>query len=51
MYHTHAISEVNFYRWKAKYSDMDVRQLRQLQQLEEEKLRFKTKSDKADRTM
>lgn len=38
---THAISEATFYRWKTKYSGMDVSQLRRLQQLEEENRRLK----------
>jgi putative transposase len=38
---THAISEATFYRWKSKYSGMDVNQLRRLQQLEDENRRLK----------
>lgn len=38
---THAISEATFYRWKTKYSGMDINQLRRLQQLEEENRRLK----------
>jgi putative transposase len=35
------ISEQTFYRWKKKYSGMEVDQVRQLKQLQEENVRLK----------
>jgi putative transposase len=35
------ISEQAFYRWKSKYAGLEVDQVRQMAQLQEEKLRLK----------
>lgn len=35
------ISEQTFYRWKKKYSGLEVDQLRQMKQLQEENVRLK----------
>ena len=35
------VSEQTFYRWKKKYSGLEVDQLRQMKQLQEENLRLK----------
>ena len=35
------ISEQTFYRWKAKYAGLEVDKVRQMAQLQEEKLRLK----------
>lgn len=37
----HGISEQTFYRWKAKYSGMEVSDARRLKQLEDENSRLK----------
>ena len=37
----HGISENTLYRWKSKYSGMDVSDAKKLRQLEEENLRLK----------
>ena len=38
----HGISEHTFYRWKAKYGGLDVRDARRLKSLEDENRRLKT---------
>ena len=38
----HGISEYTFYRWKAKYGGLDVRDARRLKSLEDENRRLKT---------
>ena len=37
----HGISEATFYRWKSKYSGMDVSDAKKLRQLEDENRRLK----------
>jgi putative transposase len=37
----HGFSQSAFYKWKAKYSDMDVSALKRLKELEEENRRLK----------
>ena len=37
----HGIAETTYYRWRAKYGDMDVNEARRLKQVEEENLRLK----------
>ena len=37
----HGISEATFYRWKSKYSGMDVSEAKKLRQLEDENRRLK----------
>jgi putative transposase len=38
---THGISSPTFYKWKAKYSGMEVSDVRKLRQLEDENRRLK----------
>jgi putative transposase len=37
----HGFSRASFYKWKAKYSGMDVSELKRLKELEEENRRLK----------
>ena len=37
----HGFSKASFYKWKAKYSDMSVSELKRLKELEEENRRLK----------
>lgn len=37
----HGISEQTFYRWKARYAGLDVREIRRLRHLEDENRRLK----------
>ena len=37
----HGIAETTYYRWRAKYGDMDVNEARRLKQVEEENRRLK----------
>lgn len=37
----HGVSEATFYKWKAKYSGMDVSEARRLKALEDENARLK----------
>lgn len=37
----HGISEGTFYRWEAKYADMDISEVRRLKDLEAENTRLK----------
>lgn len=37
----HGIAETTYYRWRAKYGDMDVNEARRLKQVEEENVRLK----------
>ena len=37
----HGIAETTYYRWRAKYGDMDVNEARRLKQVEEENQRLK----------
>jgi putative transposase len=37
----HGISEGTFYRWKAKYADMEISEVRRLKDLESENSRLK----------
>ena len=38
----HAMSDATFYKWKAKYSGMEVSDVRKMRQLEDENRRLKT---------
>lgn len=38
----HGISEQTFYRWKAKYGEMEISDARRLKELEDENRRLKT---------
>ena len=38
---THSISQPTFYKWKSKFSAMDVRQLKHMKDLEQELSRYK----------
>ncbi len=37
----HGIAETTYYRWRAKYGDMDVNEARRLKQVEDENRRLK----------
>lgn len=37
----HGVSAATFYKWKAKYSGMDMSMMKRLRELEEENLRLK----------
>ena len=37
----HGMSSATFYKWKAKYADMDVKEIKRLRELEEENAKLK----------
>ena len=41
IYHEHGISQGTFYKWKSKYSGMEVSQVKQLKDLEKELAQYK----------
>ena len=37
----HSMSSATFYKWKAKYAEMDVKEIKRLRELEEENAKLK----------